>query len=690
VVVKKQSRSPASDLPEGTVTFLFTDIEGSTKLLKQLGSKYADLISDHDKIIRDALDRWNGREVDTRGEEFFATFLKATEAVAASVEIQRAFARHPWPEEVLVRVRMSLHTGEPALVEKGYMGMDVHRAARIGGTGHGGQVLLSETTTPLIRDDLPAGVRLQDMGYHRLKDMRRPEHIHQLVIEGLTSEFEPLKSLEVIDVAISRPEQIAAEPFPDEKPIVIPHNLPVQSTPFVGREDELAALEEMLIDPQARLITIVGPGGMGKTRLALAAASHLLKASHNGQSKSEPRFPQGVFFVALADLESVVQILPAVNEALGFQPLTEDPTDRSAQQQLLDHLRTKRLMLVLDNYEQLLDGAGLPAALIKAAPDVQILVTSREKLSLRGERLYPLLGMQLPEDELNEGAALQELGENAAFRLFVQSAQRFQPNFTVKQAEMKDLARICQLVGGMPLALELAAGWVEMLSLSDIAAEISESIDFLETDLRDVPERHSSMTAVIEGTWNRLGRVEQALFKQLSVFRGGFTRQAARQVAGASIRQLASLAGKSLVQYSKDRDRYQIHRLLRQYGASILALESAVELETRDRHSSFFCEELKSWDQKLKGAEQLSALGEIEADSANVSEAWEHAAESGYVHQLDIGLDGMCRFYLWRRRFHEADRACRLAEEKLSMLPVADVANPDLCERRRVLTRILT
>ena len=251
---ENKTELPLPALPEGTVTFIFTDIEGSTELLKQLGHKYATLLAEKRRILREIFSRWNGQEVDTQGDSFFVSFPRATEAVAAAVEIQRELVQHTWPEDVEVHLRIGLHTGEPLVAEEGYVGMDVHRAARIGNVGHGGQVLLSETTAALVMDELPEGVSLLDLGKHRLKDVRRPEQIRQLVIEGLPAEFPLLKSLEAL-----------ASGMPGEQ---TRHNLPLELTPFIGRDNELVKIGELLQDPSYRLLTLVGVGGIGKTRLA--------------------------------------------------------------------------------------------------------------------------------------------------------------------------------------------------------------------------------------------------------------------------------------------------------------------------------------------------------------------------------------------------------------------------------------
>jgi hypothetical protein len=293
--------------------------------------------------------------VDTQGDAFFYSFPRATEAVNAAVDVQGALMQHAWPEDVKVRVRIGVHTGEPSVANEGYVGMDVHRAARIGHVGHGGQLLLSATTTELVRDELPEGVRILDLGKYMLKGMSRPERIYQLEIQGLPTEFPPLKSPEA------------------ELP---PSNLPPQPTPFVGRERELKALDEMISDPSTRLISIIASGGMGKTRLAIALAEQQILVKERKNGNLHYRFPNGVFFVHLAPLETREAIIPTIAETTGFK-FSEGVDPKT---QILDFFREKRLLLLIDNFEHLMEGATLLTEIVEAAPDVRILVVRSRML----------------------------------------------------------------------------------------------------------------------------------------------------------------------------------------------------------------------------------------------------------------------------------------------------------------------
>src|SRR5262245_56423887 len=334
------------DLPSGTVSILFTDIEGSTRLLQQLGNKYALLLADHERLLRTACESHRGRVVDIHGDSFFVVFSRAVDAVSAAVESQRKLASYGWPDGVSVRVRMGLHTGEPQISEFGYVGIDVHRAARIKAAGHGGQVLLSQTILDLVANELPEGVTVLDLGEHRLKDLRQPKHLYQLVIEGLPFEFPPLKSLKVSS----------------------PNNLPIQLTSFIGREKEIAEIKQSM--SEHRLVTLTGPGGSGKTRLSLQVANDMLE-----------NFPDGVFFVALAPIRDPGLVPSTIAQSLG---LTE-AAGKSIVESLKEHLQNKSLLLVLDNFEQVVSAAPRVAELLAASRELKILVTSREALRVSGE-----------------------------------------------------------------------------------------------------------------------------------------------------------------------------------------------------------------------------------------------------------------------------------------------------------------
>jgi predicted ATPase/DNA-binding SARP family transcriptional activator len=461
-----------------------------------------------------------------------------------------------------------------------------------------------------------------------------------------------------------------------------PHNLPLNLTPFIDREQERAALAGFLDDPSTRLLTIVGPGGIGKTRLALTAAEDQL---------SKTNFPDGIYFVSLTSLSEPEAIFPAIAGAAGFPFQTDQ---RTPQQQISDYLSQKSMLLLLDNFEHLIledqpDGAALVADLLQRAPGLKILVTSREQLNLYEEQRLPLQGLPV----INQRTGNSGTGHTAA-DLFLQTVRRRQPGFELAGADRSYLVEICQLVEGMPLALELAASWIELFSLREIAAEIKKSLDFLETNLRNLPARHRSMQVVFDTTWQSLSEMEQEIYARLSVFQGGFTQEAAAAVAGASLKGLVGLANKSLLRFDQKQTRYENHELLRQYAAE--KLEAAAE-ETRLRHATYYCTFLHQRELDLKGPRQEGALAEIQADHENAVDAWHWAVERSQFELMEQALITLCLFYRLSARSGEGESICRMGIEKLAFLLPKDDANskalkfsPEASCQASLLAKLLT
>ncbi|HEX6383211.1 MAG TPA: protein kinase, partial [Anaerolineae bacterium] len=425
-----------------------------------------------------------------------------------------------------------------------------------------------------------------------------------------------------------------------------PTSTPLPATPFVGREQELADITNALANADTRLLTIVGPGGIGKTRLALAAVERVISP-----------FADGVYFVPLAPLESAEHIASALANSLDYHFRGSG----EPKQQLLDYLHHRRLLLVLDNFEHLLEGAGLVAEILAHAPGVKVLATARERLNLSGEMVYTLGGMSYPDWQR---ATETDVTAYSAVQLLLQRARLVRPDFKAERHDLVHATRICQLVEGMPLALVLAAGWLELLSLEEIAAEIAQSLDFLETEMRDVPERQRSMRAVFASSWARLTEEEQQVFRKLTVFRGGFTRQAAHAVAGATLHSLRALLNKSFITVDQD-GRYGMHELLRQFGTEKL-LASAEAETTVDAHCAFYLSSLRQREADLKGGRQLPALREITLDIDNVRMAWWHAIERQDVRALEQSAACLWLYSDMRGALHEGEAAFRQATAAFS------------------------
>ncbi len=454
---------------------------------------------------------------------------------------------------------------------------------------------------------------------------------------------------------------------PDEQPSHAHRrsNLPAQLTPFFGRTAEIVELIQHLTNPTARLITIVGPGGMGKTRLALAVAQSMLdlhtqNTSGNPASSIQHRtYEDGVYVVALAPLLVPEHIAPAIAEAMNFRFQADK---RLPKQQLLDYLRHKQLLLVLDNFEHLQAGAELILELLQECPRLRMLVTSREQLQLNSETLLVLDSMALPS-----AATLPDVLSYSAVQLFVETARRVRPKFTITPANAQAIMHICELVGGMPLGILLAAAWVEVLSPNEIVTELSQGFDFLEAELRDLPERQRSMRAVLAQSWQRLTEAERTVFMRLAVFRGGFTHMAAQHVAGASLRMLSSFVNKSLLQCEPNR-RYTIHEFLRQFAE--VELEAADQTEVAlSLHCTYYTDLLHQREPDLKGRRQAAALDEIAADFENVRAAWQWAVAQRSYEAISRALESLYWYCEMRNRFQEGLELLRLGREQLA--PVA-------------------
>ena len=611
-----------TELPTGTLTLLFTDVEGSTGLLQRLGESYRAALETHRHLLRAAFKAHGGREVDTQGDSFFVVFPRAADAVAAAVAAQRALAEYPWPEGVAVRVRMGLHTGEPSLGPGGYVGLDVHRAARLGAAGHGGQVLLSEATRVLVERELPEGASPRDLGEHRLKDLPRPERVFQLVIPSLPAEFPPLRSLGAR-----------------------PNNLPLQRSPLIGREREVAEVERLLLREDVGLLTLTGPGGTGKTRLALQVAAEVLD-----------RFEDGVFFVALAPLADPGLVGSAIAQALGVRESGERPLLDS----LKDYLREKRLLLVLDNFEHLLAAAPVVSELLGANPGLKVLVTSRAVLHLYGEHDYPVPPLALPARQ--PLPPLEALTQYETVRLFIERARAAKPDFAVTNANAPAVAEICHRLDGLPLAIELAAARVRLLPPEALLRRLDHRLPLLVGGPRDLPARQQTLRGAIAWSYDLLDESERALFRQLAVFVGGCTLEAAEavcadrttdhrprttgQLQSSVVRGLcsdevldvlASLVDKNLLHQHEQEDReprFTMLETIREYALEQLEASGEAGL-LRSRHLEFFLALAEQAAPELTGPKQGRWLERLEREHDNLRAALDWALERG---QAELGL----------------------------------------------------
>jgi len=605
-----------SNLPSGTVTFLFTDVEGSTQQLQRLGETYAAVLATQRKMLRATFRKFHGHQVDTQGDSFFVAFARAADAISACAMAQRLLAAHPWPAGESVRVRMGLHTGAPQLTAAGYAGLDVHIAARICAAAHGGQVLLSQQTHDLA-EQLRLDVSMRDLGEHRLKDLDQPRRIFQLVISKLPDEFPPLRTLDAL-----------------------PHNLPIQLTSFVGREREIAEIKRVL--STTRLLTLTGAGGAGKTRLALQVAADLIDSHANG-----------VWFIELAPLADPALVAGTVAATLGVREQPGQPILNS----LLDYLRPKDLLLVLDNCEHLIDAcARFADALLRASPNLKILATSREALGIAGETTWIVPSLSLPSVN-GQRPTFTELSQYEAVQLFVARAVAVQPTFKLTELNAAPVAHVCQRLDGIPLAIELAAARVKVLKTAEIAARLDDRFRLLATSNRMALPRHQTLRAAIDWSYELLSEPERVLLRRLSVFAGGCTLEAVEQVCGDDeiLDLLSHLVDKSLIIVDKhgDETRYRMLETIREYARG--RLEESGEAEpVRQRHAEFFLELAERVPPTMTSAERKARYIRFDAEQDNLRAAmgWALATHHAELGLRLVGALGEYWFW-WASRWHE-------------------------------------
>ena len=572
-------------LPTGTLTFLFTDIEGSTQLVQSLGDRFNEVLAEHHRILRDLFTYEGGIEVGTEGDSFFVVFPDVVRAVTAAAEAQRVLASHDWGLEEPLRVRMGLHTGRGELVGDNYGGIDVHLAARVSSAAHGGQILLTEATRVLIAGKLPAEIGTRDLGSHRLKDFETQQQLYQLDIEGLQVEFPPIRTLDIR-----------------------PNNLPTQLSPFVARHREVKEVRKLL--SEGRLITLTGPGGTGKTRLSLEVAAGCLEA-----------FAHGVFVSFLAPVVDAALVPSEVARSLGLRASGM----RSMEDVLRDHLRAAEILLVLDNFEQVLDAAPLISDLLESAPELKILVSSRAALRVRGEQEYPVPPMAVPDPE--HLPPLEALEHYEAVELFLQSARAIKRDLMLTDENAAAIAEICWRLEGLPLALELAAAKVRLLSPQQIATRLDQSLSLLKGGGRDLPTRQQTLRDAIAWSYDLLEEEPRTLFQRLGIFAGGWSLEAAERVcmdgaAGMDVLEgLEVLVQNSLVRrYENDLgdSRFRMLQTIREFATQQLE-DSGGHAEMRAAHAAYFLAVAEELGPQVTLDE--SALGRLNAEHDNMRAA---------------------------------------------------------------------
>ena len=623
-------------LPTGTVTFLFTDIEGSTRLMQQLGADYVPLQIVHHELLRSAFRSNDGRELRTEGDSFFCVFASALDACQAAATAQRSFAQHDWPGGAALRVRIGMHTGEAPLMGDEYIGVDVHHAARVMSAAYGGQVLMSESTEALVADSLPTDLTLRNVGTHRLRDLAKPERLFQLVVKGAPDTFPALRTLDGT-----------------------PNNLPTQLTSFVGRAD-LVSRAKGLLD-RARLLTLTGPGGIGKTRLSLQVAAETFD-----------QFPDGVYFVPLSAVRDPELIPSVINQQLGIATAG----NRLPLDALLDHLRSKKVLLVMDNFEQLLpQAAGFPSRLLQSSPGLRVVVSSRAALRAYGEQEFPVEPLHVPDAKSHP--SLEALSQYEAVALFIERAVAAKPDFHATNENAPAIAGIAERVDGLPLAIELAAARIKLFSPQALYSRLEKSLSALGSGSRDLPGRQQTLQQAIAWSYDLLDAPGRRLLARFSVFARGAALEQAEAVCGPAeelgtdvLTGLDDLADQSLLRRMPDFDEPRILMLqtIREYAGD--RLRESGEAETiHERHAAAYAAVAEDASGRLFGDERKAQLDRLERDQDNFRKALDWSVAQRRT-ELALRLSAaLWRFWQMRGHLHEG----RIRTEAALALPgVAD------------------
>lgn len=635
-------------LPTGTVTFLYTDIQESTKRWEQFPQPMKAAVERHDAILRQVIQDNGGSVFRTMGDAFCASFATASDALRAALAAQRLLYVEPWDERVApIAVRMALHTGTGEVRDGDYVGTPLNRVARLLSTGHGGQVLVSQPTYDLVRDALPPDMRMIDLGEHRLKDLQRPEHVYAAVASGLPADFPPLKALDVM-----------------------PNNLPVQRSVLIGREAEVAAAQALLLQDDVSLLTLTGPGGVGKTRLALQVAADVIE-----------HFEDGVFFVGLPAVTEADLVLSAIAEVLAIREAGGQP--------LLDtlkyYLRDKQLLLMLDNFEQVLDAGTVLSELLDAAPRVKVLVTSRAALNLYFEHQFAVPPLGLPDDK--KTLSIEQLSQYEAVRLFIDRARSVKRDFAVSNENAPAVAEICHRLDGLPLAIELAASRVAILPPQAMLARLQSRLKLLTGGARDRPARQQTLRGTIDWSYQLLDAGEQKLFRRLAVFPGSFSLEAAEAICNAPegldldvLDGVMSLVSKSLLRQMDElagASRFAMLETIREFADEKLA-ESGELGALRTRHAQYFADLSEQADIDSFSTVRHEWVALLSAEHDNARAALEWANKSGDLVTVIRLASSMMWFWNMGGFIGEGRQ---WAETALDQVELQDSAHPEISEQ---------
>jgi predicted ATPase/class 3 adenylate cyclase len=616
-------------LPSGTVTFLFTDIEGSTQLWEKYPGAMKEALAKHDSILRAAIESSGGQVIKTTGDGVHGVFEKAIDAISATLTAQRALQGPIC--DIQFRVRMGLHTGEAEMRGSDYYGQALNRAARLLSVGHGGQILLSSVSAELAREHLPPDVSLLDLGEHRLRDLIRPEHIFQVAAIDLPNEFPALRLLDSL-----------------------PNNLPPQLTSFIGREREMQEARTLL--SSSRLLTLIGPGGTGKTRLSLQLAADQLSV-----------FKDGVWLVELAPLREPAFIVSTIASVLELREVPGLPLMNI----IIDYLRARELLMILDNCEHLVEAsAQIANQLLHTCPQLKIIASSREALGINGETVYRVPSLSLPD------SASSSLMDYESTRLFIDRAAKAEPRFQLTDHNASSIAQICQRLDGIPLAIELAAARVKLFTPEQIAERLDDRFKLLTGGNRTALPRQQTLRALIDWSYQSLNETEQRVLRSLAVFSGGWTFEAAEAVVGEeeAMDGLLGLVNKSLVNVEEQdgKSRYRFLETIRQYAMEKL-LESGEAVNVRDRHLDYFLQRMEpslQRDQRIFGAlpDDTEWLDRMEREHDNLRAALQWAASNDLDKALKL-IYIVGNFWVGRDYNVEARRWCQTVLERGDLLP---------------------